>query len=343
MKQEQGVDRYVEHIISLHDVHGGLGRLCGSEYRPWYAPAEKSAASRSQLDQVYPIQPAIHLEFDHGNSAMSDIRPRVLNAVAYARYAVDLLGDQDTGRMESASAIALALANEATHSGIPIDATLTFGAVTASPTAYEDYRHILMHEAQSATPDRPLSRQAKSIVDGQSKVDRCIASGYTPRQCCQALAWEASLQGDMNPNWDYLTNTHSLLSEQSAQVEDGTRAHIQPFNQSAVRAWLSYCGGIISDALKLGDFQGAIWRLRTQYKLGQRDAPHQSRKTSGTPNLSHGPRRWYVGEYCWKVPTTTAVFAKQRPSFVGLENKLSFGSSTDWVSGLITHTFRLAA
>ena len=52
----------------------------------------------------------------------------------------------------------------------------------------------------------------------------------------------------MNPNWDYLTNTHSLLSEQSAQVEDGTRAHIQPFNQSAVRAWLSYCGGIISDA-----------------------------------------------------------------------------------------------
>ena len=108
--------------------------------------------------------------------------------------------------------------------GIPIDATLTFGAVTAS-TAYEDYRHILMHEAQSATPDRPLSRQAKSIVDGQSKVNRCIASGYTPRQCCQALAWEASLQGDMNPNWDYLTNTHSLLSEQSAQVEDGTRAH----------------------------------------------------------------------------------------------------------------------
>ena len=26
---------------------------------------------------------------------------RVLNAVAYARYAVDLLSDQDTGRMES--------------------------------------------------------------------------------------------------------------------------------------------------------------------------------------------------------------------------------------------------
>ena len=161
-ESDQGGDRYVEHIIPLRRSFG-LGGLCGSEYRSRYAPAEKSAAGRSQLDQGIQFS-RFHLGLIMATCNVGH-SPRVLNAVAYANTpSSSLVIRKQDG--ESASAIALTLANEPSFRD-SYEATLSFGAVTASPTAEPTV--ILMHEAQSATLIVPSHGKPRALLMASQK------------------------------------------------------------------------------------------------------------------------------------------------------------------------------
>ena len=83
------------------------------------------------------------------------------------------------------------------------------------------------------------------MVDGEARLNACMAGGYTAQQCCDALGWVEALaqSDDLVVGESYQATTAMKLSAQQADVDAGQRAQLQPFNQSGIKAWLAYCGG----------------------------------------------------------------------------------------------------
>ena len=92
----------------------GLG--CAPELDP--ATSFEKNASRldrtvRDLEQVYPVDPTIHTVAQNaGEGSLDSSSARILNAVAYGRYAAELLGATDVSHVESPETIALALGDE---------------------------------------------------------------------------------------------------------------------------------------------------------------------------------------------------------------------------------------
>ena len=207
---------------------------------------QKRSVSSSELTAVYPVP----MDTQYENNMAEFDRPLILNAVAYARYALEINGMPGYGHTTEVADLARGLVTMATQSNIPQDEALRFRAVVATDEATEHYRQEIERDARTLANGGRLTREAKSVVDGEARLNACMAGGYTAQQCCDALGWVEALaqSDDLVVGESYQATTAMKLSAQQADVDAGQRAQLQPFNQSGIKAWLAYCGGEITQA-----------------------------------------------------------------------------------------------
>ena len=85
-------------------------------------------------------------------------RPLILNAVAYARYALEINGMPGYGHTTEVADLARGLVTMATQSNIPQDEALRFRAVVATDEATEHYRQEIERDARTLANGGRLTR-----------------------------------------------------------------------------------------------------------------------------------------------------------------------------------------
>ena len=90
------------------------------------------------------------MDTQYENNMAEFDRPLILNAVAYARYALEINGMPGYGHTtEVVADLAHGLVTMATQSNIPQDEALRFRAVVATDEATEHYRQEIEHDART--------------------------------------------------------------------------------------------------------------------------------------------------------------------------------------------------
>lgn len=218
--------------------------------------AEKSSQTPQVVGGVYPVPAQRHLEVFQG--AVHDAEPTVLNAVAYARYAAELNGDDAVGQTESSEEIVDALTRQAETSGVDYYDAVWYGRQQADDGEYADYQVELTMDTRYTGGPAGLSRQGRGIIDGLHRVNLCTQDGYSGAACCQALLWVEALAPEVDEA-DYRPTAGEVMARALAAYQSGERTAIQPFNQANVRSWLAYCG---PDAQRAPE---SIWEFKARF------------------------------------------------------------------------------
>jgi hypothetical protein len=251
-------------------------------------PAEEIQEKNGQPVRVYPV--ARHAQVE--NKALDDWKPgsikgRVLNAVAYARYGVQVLSSDSAAAIpEDPSSIARALGALGAKSGITPARLVQLYAAESTRAEREAYRVHIQKGAHGVDASTPLGRVGERIVDLQKQVNACTASAAGEAQvdaaaCCTALAtpWflvdaasklakadKLALQQEAGAGTLYTSLPERRIAEAAEGLADAAR--IQPFEHQNIKAFLSVCSPIVRKSPKTlaelkqryGDYtKGARW------------------------------------------------------------------------------------
>ena len=135
-------------------------------------PQIKQQGHGNHITEIYPQSPDVH----YATSAQTRSEtPLVLNAVAYARYAVELTGETRIGFETEVVPIAMAMAEQADASGLSFSSLLRYKNVGASETDYQAFAEEVERDARSVQQPGVLSRELKSVVDGTIRLELCVA------------------------------------------------------------------------------------------------------------------------------------------------------------------------
>lgn len=224
---------------------------------------QQSVDMKSDRD-VYPVDPSVQVsEAEAVPTQTFRPAPTISNATAYARYAVGL-NTPELLHTEDTQEIALQMAEDA-QGATRYALIASIANVGASEAVYASYFSHIKKEARRLNSDA-LPRLGRQILDGHAKLSTCVDSGQSARECCLGLLWFEGFRDEQGAGGGYMHRTESEIERRLSEGVQGDDIH--PFRQSGVRAWLSYCGGVITDApdtltafkQRYGDYHdGAEW------------------------------------------------------------------------------------
>lgn len=193
--------------------------------------------------EVYPIEPTAQLDHPPApGQPFEHPAPTVSNAIAYARYAVSL-NNGSVLASEDPAYIAQHMALDA-HTATTYSMLASIASVGAAEYDYDTYFQHIEEESRGLNSNS-LPRLGQQIIDGKAKLQTCQDAGLDERNCCLGLLWFEGFREGEDASGDFEERTTSELQRRLSASESG---EIHPFRQSGIRAWLSYCGGVISDA-----------------------------------------------------------------------------------------------
>ncbi len=206
---------------------------------------------------VYPVDPAVH----------GAMEPEVLNAIAYARYAAEIVTPLPLGQAgvdgDVAVAVATRWAEVAAAGPVSASEAASFAVVEADEWRRAALVERLYGHAEGAPAFPELSKQQARLADLSAGRDACVAHGYSEADCCVALGYYAALlrRDDIDavgaPGDDFW---HAWVEQRLAETS-------QPFVHLGIKAWLSACGPWLDDAprdlegmrRRIGDWTGPGW------------------------------------------------------------------------------------
>ncbi len=202
---------------------------------------ESGAMKQNAFDgQIqYPRDPLSHYELSNDPSTA---KPVVLNAVAYARYAVEIMTTIPAPVLSDAEQLLITLALVAEESTVPYSAGKNYWHQTASDELVQAFDARVRSEARQLAGQGGHGRMARSVLDGEASLRACQASGIPGDDCCASLLFFEALGGADAQVDGYLDAADFHLTASQSRVDQGTLSSLQPFNQSGLRSWLAYCG-----------------------------------------------------------------------------------------------------
>jgi hypothetical protein len=249
------------------------------------APQASESAQQlgvSNARSVYPVDPRVQVDDKKLDpTSAGSVNARVLNAVAYARYGVQSIANDDGEAVsEDPKAVVLALSALGAKSGIAPTRVASLYNIEATAAEREPLRVHVLQGAHGLGSETPLSSVGARIVDLQAQLRACTRKEPGARQaptaeaCCQALAtpWflldsASKMEAPARTAWQQEAVAGTVFSEMpsrrlaeaSAEAGTDTAAKLQPFRHQSIKAFLSVCHPIVRHAPQ------TLVELKTRY------------------------------------------------------------------------------